>query len=179
MFKHYRKRTLSRGANFSVATTDDIKYMWAAYRKGSLDQEVFGDYMPDGLDPQSFGSMFELFLLDAGLDCYIMSAHNKDGLKPVGVVLVWKRGRLMEIYRFIWFEWATKRNILETSLNFVNQFRSTVHEPTGKKHKLIGFVEQDNISLYEHLIKYKVLRRIGKSYDFFNDSPAMVYETTK
>lgn len=176
-FKYDRKRVLSRGANFAPASLEDLRYIWAAYKKDGIKLDYFGEFIKPGMKPDEFSEMFELFILNAGLDCYILNAPSKEGLIPIGFVLVWKKGRIIEVSRFFWFPWATKRNILESSLNFVNQFRSTVHEQTGKKYKLIGFIDSEQRTLFDHLIKYKTLRLVGKVYDWFEDGPAIVYET--
>lgn len=162
--------------SFSVATVEDVKWIWASYKKQPY-EKFFPELMEPNLDPQDFLARFDHVLKAYGLDCYIMRAHTEKGLMPVGFVLLWARGRLLEISNFIWFEWASSRNTIESALNFLNQFRSTVHEQTGKKYKLIGFVQQKDKAFFDHMAKYKVLRLIGKVYDFYDDGPGIVYET--
>lgn len=169
---------MSRDVSFSIATTEDLRWIWASYKK-----EPYTDFYPElneaGLDPEEFSRRFELTLVAYGLDCYVMKAHTERGLIPIGYVLLWARGRLLEISNFIWFEWASSRNKLEAALNFLNQFRSTVHEPTEKKYKLIGFVETKDRAFFDRMCDYSVLRMVGKVYDFYDSGPGYVYETRK
>ena len=175
--KFLRKRTLSRDVSFAPMRVEDLKYVWASYKKKPY-SDFFPALMEEGLEPDEFARAFEQCILEARLDAYILSATTEKGLMPVGYVLLWPRGRVLEIQSFQWFDWATPRNILEASLNFLNQFRSTVHEPTGKKYKLIGFANLEYKRFFDQLSKYKVLRLIGKSYKIYDDGgDAVVYET--
>jgi hypothetical protein len=150
--------------------------MWASYKKRPY-SNFYPELMEPDLDPKDFAERFEYVIHKYGLDCFILKAETERGLMPVGYVLLWARGRLLEISNFIWFDWASHRNCIEAALNFLNQFRSTVHEQTARKYKLIGFVEGKDRPFFDHLCKYKVLRMVGKVYDLYEDGAGFVYET--
>ena len=176
-YKYCRKRLSSRPTSYAPMTFEDIRWLWAEYRLGKFDS--FKGFPKDIKDPIDFAAYFEEYLLRFAFDAYILSAEvEKDSFKPIGIVLLWTRGRLLDISNFVWFNWATNRSKLAAAVNFLNQFRSTVHEPTGRKYKLIGFTEQKDRAFFERICEYKVLRPIGRSYDYFEDGEnAMVYET--
>lgn len=176
-FKYDRKRTLSRGSSFQFATVDDLKWIWASYKKAGFPSDFYPELREPDMNPQEFAARFEYVLLKYHMDCMILSAENGNGIRPVGFVLLWSRGRLLEISNFVWFEWATTRNKLESALNFLNQMRRTVHEPTGRNFKLIGLTQGKEQPFWRRLADYKVIRLVGKPNDIYADDECYLYET--
>ena len=160
-------KTLSRNVTVRPIEVDDLKYAWAAYRKGGL-RDVFEI---EDMEPSEFRAAFEE-LVQAVVDAtWIVSAPTPKGPIPVGIVLGnWHPvGVLMVVIGIEWFPWASTRNVIEGTVAFFNEAR--------KEMNMIGYVRPDHKKLYEVVLKHGIMRRIGTSHNVFPDEPATVFET--
>ena len=73
-----------------------------------------------------FNQAFPELLLSFGNDLWTMIAPtpNRDEAIPVGLAVIFKKGRVIHDLHFIWFPWATPRRKFEVAKAFVEQMRS-------------------------------------------------------
>lgn len=140
--------------------------MGAAYLTGAFD-------WPAGLDEAAFT---EQVYQEAQhwQEIYGLFARNVE-LKPgevgdgmVGIVFASIKNELMEPHA-IWFQWATRRNIMETAVRFFVE--------TRKEFKVIVFSKPETRTFFTHLCKYGLLRRVGTFKNFFpDDDDAAIFQ---
>ena len=134
----------------------DIKWLFAAYRKGSFD-------LPKGLDAKQF-SVEAAKILSEMDEAYLLMSD-----KPVGIVLSDVRNHLMEPH-VIWFKWATPRNIYESSIHFINEIR--------KSYVMLFFTRKDaDRSFWEATLKHGILKRVGKIEGYYENGDSMLYQS--
>jgi hypothetical protein len=157
-------KTLSRQIEVRPIEDDDVKYAWAAYRKGAL--EAMG-FAPD-LNAQTFTDAFESYVLTNARAAWTVMAQTKDGFIPIGFVLGdWApQGAFMMIVGISWFPWATRRNIVEGTVAFFSRVR--------KEMNLMGFASREHMPLYDVCCAHAVMRRVGTSH--MNGRWTAVYE---
>lgn len=155
-----RSRALKRGGSWVPLHDDHLKYLWAAYRRGSFDKV---DFLPKDLKQEPFrDAVFEFVgrLLKAGGEAYSFLGHTPFGEIPVGLVLLVVNGPYAEPH-VVWFPEASPRNRLELALAFLVAI---------KRHfKFHLWVRQSDWKLYDHLCKYGVIRTVGKRRKFYPD----------
>lgn len=72
----------------------------------------------------------------------------------------------------MWFPWATKRNTLEIAVKFFVEVR--------KDAVAILPIKRKDKSMFEHLCRYALLRRVGTIYDYWSDGEeAMLFQTRR
>ena len=160
-------RTLNRGATYNPIEMDDLAYAWAAYKVGKF------HLVEDGLDQESFRDAFAKLVLSTYHAVWALKAKTERGVIPVGFAFgFWlhpAKQETMIINELVWLPWATPRNIIETTANFVTKER--------KKLKMIAFARKKDKSFLEVLAKHGIVRRVGTSHTIFSDGPATVWET--
>src|SRR5262245_26339786 len=122
--KNWRlKKTLARRTEIRPLQPDDLKYLWAAYKKGALASMGKAFASPD-MTPEQFNAAFD-FAAQHYSEGWMILAETGKGFIPAGVVL----GKLDLILPFMiiagiaWFPWASKRNILEGTVAFFDAIR--------------------------------------------------------
>ena len=157
------KRTLTRSVSYRPIEDDDLKYIWAAYRKGAL--APMGIESTD-LDAAAFKQAFEQHVLENFQAAWVLIAH-----KPIGVVFAnWApHAPYMIVSGMCWFPWASKRNILEAIVNFLNGVR--------KQFMLVFYALPEHKRTYEVCAMHGVVRRVGTSYAAIPGHAAAVFET--
>jgi len=157
------KKTLKRKPKFRPTQVEDLKFAWAAYKRGA-----FGDIFAEELSPQEFRDAFSNEVTQAYHAIWTLLAD-----KPVGMVFgFWahplpKLAPYLILDRVVWFDWATPRTRVEGAVNFLNE--------TRQDFPMIGFAEGDDKRFFEMICKHGIIRRVGTSH---NLSKA-VFETRK
>ena len=140
---------------------DDLKFLWAAYRKGTFQLE---EDLTQGMFKDALANHLAAFNA-----IYILLARVQDGQRPVGLVACHDQGYRLEPH-VIWFPWASDRNKLESTLNFCNKIRVT--------RVMILFAPQKDTPFFEHVSRYGVLQRRGTISRFFEDGQfAAIFQT--
>lgn len=162
------KKTLRRATDFRPIEDDDVRYIWVAYKKGALAGMGFTD---TSLEPDEFKAAFEMEIFNGYDAAWILFAVTSKGFVPAGMVLgEWgPRKAFMEIVGACWFPWASKRNIIEAMVNFLNSIR--------KQIPLMFFALHEHKKLYDVCAMHGIIRRIGTSYTAFPKQTAAVFET--
>jgi len=162
------KRTLSRPVNYRPIEDDDIKYVWAAYKKGALASMGF-----EGTDmtAEDFKAAFEKIVITKCPATWVLFAQTSKGMRPMGAVFgSWApNAEYIIIAGMCWFPWATKRNIIEAAVNFLNGVR--------KEFMLMFYALPEHKRTYEVCAMHGVIRRVGTSYAAIPGHAAAVFES--
>lgn len=168
--KNWRlKKTLARRTQVRTIEPDDLKYLWASYKKGAL--ESMGQAFADtAMTPEQFKQAFEAEA-ERYSEGWIILAETKNGFIPAGIVL----GKIDPLLSFMivggiaWFPWATRRNIVEGTVAFFDAMR--------RQMPCIGFAVDEHKRLYEVCCMHGVVRRIGTSHVAIPGQLSAVFET--
>jgi hypothetical protein len=89
--------------------------------------------------------------------------------RPVCVYFAHAFGPFILMDGIFWLPWASKRNKIETAVQFLNSMR---------KHCVILITAlKSDIPFYEHIAKHGVLRRVGTLYGVYKDEPCALFQT--
>lgn len=108
--------------DFRPVEEGDIPYFWAAYKKGLF--RTFN--LPDGLDPMEFSMAFSEYVLENFTGTWTQLADTREGFIPVGLIGGVFVGPVMIVGDMIWMPWASKRNIYESAVNFIDEMRQKI-----------------------------------------------------
>jgi hypothetical protein len=163
-------KTLSRKTEIRALGEGDLFYAWAAYKKG-----VFDDVFPPDLPANEFNQHFSALIgsrYDAG---WTLLAETRKGFIPAGFALGFWPHRAARPFllldALVWFPWASPRNRVEATVDFVNKVR--------RETPMLAFARLQDKHFMETLARHGIVRRIGTSNNIFADSPASVWETNK
>lgn len=164
------KKTLKRAVDYRPVEDSDLKYIWAAYKKGSL--APMGDKFSDGLmSADEFKKEFEEAVITQFNAAWTIFANTRKGFIPVGVVFAaWApNAPYLIVTGLCWFPWASKRNVIESIVGFLNGVR--------KELMLVFYALPEHKRTYEVCAMHGVVRRVGTSYVAFPGKAAAVFET--
>ena len=170
-------RVLSRFVEFRGIEDSDYRHFWAAYRKGAL-KDI--EELPDDLGPQEFIDAFLDQIERLGLSHgWTFLAPSKSGYMPVGFAWAWSRGRVIEIADIIWFPWASSRNILESTANFMNSMRKMAPNPMKPEQKFLIWEQarMKDKKFFETMCRLGIMRRVGHVHGLYSEGPAVMFET--
>ena len=164
------KKTLARRVEVRVMEPNDIKFLWAAYKKGGLAE--MDPALSDGsMSADEFRTAFDVIAARYSEGWTIIAETPRNGVRPVGAVF----GALAPLVGYVivagiaWFPWASRRNVVEGTIAFFN---------TARRHfPMIGYATGGHSRLYEVCCMHGIMRRIGTSHAVFPGQPAAVYET--
>lgn len=161
------RRTLSRATDYRPIEDADLKYLWAAYRQGAFEFEN------RDMNAAEFKSAFEQAVLSNCHAVWVLYGNTKRGFWPVGVVFAgWApAGKFMMVSGAMWLPWATKRNIVECMVGFLNRVR--------KDFPLQFYALPEHKRLYEVCAMHGVVRRVGTSYAAIPGKSMAVFETSE
>lgn len=162
-------RTLKRHIEYRPIEDGDLKYIWAAYKKGAFKEMGFRD----NLTPEEFKIAFSDIVVSNCHMAWLLAANTNNGFIPVGVVLcAWAPGAAYLIVIGVsWMPWASKRNIIECMVGFFSKAR--------KDHNFVGYALPEHKRMYEVCCMHGITRRVGTSYIAIPGKVAAVFETRK
>lgn len=162
-------KTLGRKVECKPIEDADMRFVWAAYRKGAL--STMGPDFTDGqMEASVFKQKFEKTVLDNYHAGWTIFGETSKGIIPIGLAFgAWAPvGAYLVITGIAWFPWATKRNIIEGTVSFFAGLR--------KQMPWIGYARANSKRLYEVCCMHGIMRRVGTSHVVFGDEPAAVFE---
>lgn len=164
------RRTLKRRAEFRPIEDGDVRYTFAAYRKGSL-SSLGESFAKTDMDADEFKAAFEKFVLERFHAVWTLFAPTPKGVIPVGIVFAaWApNAPYMIVSVAVWFPWASKRNMLESMVGFWDSIRKQV--------PLVFYALPEHKRMYEVCAMHGVVRRVGTSYTAIPGKAAAVFET--
>lgn len=163
------RKTIKRAVDYRPIEDEDMKFVWAAYKLGALSSMGFQDTL---LSADEFTRQFQEAIIYGGYACWVIFAMNKHGFTPIGLVLArepMSGARYMVVNGMCWFNWASKRNIVEGIVNFLNGVR--------KKFPLMFYALPEHKRTYEVCAMHSVIRRVGTSYVAIPGKAAAMFET--
>ena len=164
------KRTLKRHTEFHPIEDGDLRYIWAAYKHGSL--ETMGPKFSDKeLSADKFKAEFETEVLNKYHAVWVLSALTKKGETPIGVIFAnWvPNAAYMLVSGMCWFPWSSKRNKVEAMVNFLSKIR--------KDMMLMFYALPEHKRMYEVCAMHGIIRRVGTSYIAVAGKPSALIET--
>lgn len=159
--KYKVSKVLSRDVAVEPIEERHMKYIWAAYSKGSL-----SSLLPTGIKTQEFQDSFISHVSEAFHFAWVCEI----GGKVTGLFLgsAYPGNNAVFLNGATWFPWATKRNIIEGTMCFLANIR---HEMPCIFH-----CTMEHKKLYEFIAKHGIIRRVGTSFTAFN-GPSAIFET--
>ena len=154
--------------NYRPIEDGDIKYVWAAYKKGALSSMGFEG---TDLNAEKFKSEFERIVVTQCPTTWVLLAKTRSGMTPMGVVFgSWApNANYIIVSGMCWFPWASKRNIIESIVNFLNGVR--------KDFMLQFYALPEHKRTYEVCAMHGSVRRVGTSYVAIPGKACAVFET--
>jgi len=166
------KYTLKRGCSYHQITKEDYPWLWSAFQRGA-----FSDLpIPRDINTDGFGEV---------LDNIIQVYYGRDGtivvceaffsewgrMAPIGVIFV-DRSQDAFFPHVFWFSWATPRNKIESSINFLKDL--------VKDGNVLIFSERKTQFFFGHMARYGLLTRRGTLIKYFPDGgDAIIYQGRK
>lgn len=166
------KYTLKRGCSYHQISRTDYPWIWSAYQRGAFTELPIGR----DLDSDEFTKV-----MDAIIDRY----YERDGTivvceaffaewgapAPVCLTFVDKNQEAFFPHVF-WFSWATPRNKIESTINFLKDL--------VKDGNVVIFSERKTMFFFSHMARYGILDRRGTLKKFFPDGgDAIIYQGRK
>lgn len=159
---------------------DSLKYIGAAWKKGSLD-ELHSVFLEE-MTPQEFRIVFVEWLknFEAG---WVFLAETDKGIIPVGFCTAWVRGRIIEIADIVWFSWASRRNVWESAVNFYDSMRKKVfddkHDPADpmRYFVVLEYAMFRDKRFFERMADRGIMRKIGHIHDIYPDEVSVMFQT--
>lgn len=163
------KITLKRSVSYRPIEDDDVKYAWAAYKKGAL--SPMGESFTQEMNAEQFKQLFEQFVIQNHHAAWTLLAPTNKGIIPVGIVLAaWApNASFMIVNGMVWFPWASHRNRVEAMVGFLNGVR--------KDHHLTFYALPEHKRMYEVCAMHGIIRRVGTSFIAMPGKQAAVFET--
>lgn len=168
------KRTLARRTESRPIEREDLKFVWAAYKKGCLASmgDGWGD---DKMSSAEFNAAFEQEITSTYHGSWTLFAESRKGFIPVGLVLgFWSHPNprfapFMIIGDMIWFPWASARNRIESAVGFFHRIRSDI--------AMVEYARAEHKRFFEMICQHGIMRRIGTSFNVYPGESTAVFET--
>lgn len=157
--------TLKREPSHRLIQPEDVKWVWAAYRKQGLPS--LDRFFPEGLKPDQFNDAMAR-LLDETY-CWICEAQTDRGRRPVGLVLArpFVHDTLI-MGNMTWFPWASQRNVYESAINLINELRGRMN--------LLFHVEEHDKPFAIGIARHGIIRRVGTLH-YIRERPMAVFQS--
>ena len=118
--------------------------------------------LPEGIEQENF-ERFVLERLQFANGAWTLQAPVVGrGIIPVGLMTAWVGARTPAHVREIhvtWFPWASKRNRVESLINFVHRMRT--------QFDLYSAVKMKDVKLFEYVCQHGIGRRMGTWKGYF------------
>ena len=144
----------------------DMRWFWAAYRRGWLRELI-----DEGLSKDGFAERMIEIIGAVDYD-WIIEARGTEGIRPVGLVLAhsFPDGRIV-VPHVDWFPWATSRNIMEGSAVYLRE--------VNKRFKIFIYSDEQSEPFWHRMVQYRILRRGCKVIDHFSRGDFSMFYYTR
>lgn len=167
-------KTLARKLDFRPIEEDDVKYAWAAYKKGAL-ASMGGMFAEPQLTADEFKTAFAAEVTTTYHGAWTLFAETKKGYLPIGIVLGFyshpnpRFAPFMIVGDMLWFPWSSARNRIESAVHFFNKIRSQI--------PMVEYASEQHKRFFEMIMRHGIMRRIGTSHNVYPGQGTAVYET--
>lgn len=173
--KWRRGKTLARRVSFRPIENEDIRFAWAAYKKGAL-APLSAEFAVPTMTVEEFNVAFPATITTRYHGAWTMFADTRRGNMPVGLAVGFYPhpdpafAPFMVIADMIWFPWSSVRNRIESAVYFFHVIRSTI--------AMVAYANGDtNKRFFEMICQHGVMRRIGTTFNMVKGEPVAVFET--
>lgn len=130
-----------------------------------------GPFAKTDMAADEFKAAFERAVTSAFDGAWTLFAETRKGFMPVGVVFgIWApMSPYMAVAGVAWFSWASKRNIVESVVNFFSGIRREI--------KMMLYALPEHKKAYEVCCRHGIMQRVGTSFIVFPGRPAAIFET--
>ena len=161
-FKKVRRRFIE----VREAVQDDLKYAWAAYRKGAL--EVLNPIFGSDMGLEDFREAFPEILASSGNSVWtIVGPVPGRGVMPIGMVFGLIRERVIHDVHAVWFPWATPRTTFEAAKEFF--------ERTRRDFFVKVFASEETEKFFDAIVSTGALKRGCRFYGLYPGKAAIFY----
>lgn len=160
-------RTLKRKPDFHPIREEDMRYLWAAYKKGAFK----GDFISieEGLPATEFNNLMRGVIFSSYNNAYVLEAKVGGKQIPVGIVFSVFAGPFHLIGDMTWFPWSSNRNRVEAAVHFLNEMR--------KDNLMIWYSHPDDSEFYVHIARHGITKRVGSIDGLFKGVQARFWQT--
>lgn len=170
------RKTTARHVEFRTIEESDLKYAWAAYKKGAL-KDMAGPFADTGMTAEQFNIQFEAIVPVRYHGAWTLIANApRRGVIPVGMVFAFYShadpalSPFMIIGDLAWFPWASARNKIESAVHFFDTIRTSI--------PMVDYAYGDtNRRFFEMICKHGVMQRVGTTFNVVKGEPCAVFET--
>ncbi len=143
----------------------DLRWLWAAYQMGT-----WHDVLAEGLSQKEFHNMVAELLGALDRD-WIAEIPTANGMRPIALITALDRFSGHGIEPHIdWFPWASTRNKLETSVQFLLEI--------GRFVKIHLYIAEADAALWHRVWEYKVIKNGCKISDCYGAGKHAIYYNT-
>lgn len=169
------KKTTARQVSYRPIEDEDIRFAYAAYKKGAL-KDMAGPFADTGMSPEEFATQFIAAVQARYHGAWTLFAETRAGFKPAGMVFAFYShpdhtlSPFMIIGDLVWFPWTTPRNRIEAAVYFFSLIRASV--------PLVDYAHGElNKRFFEMICQHGIMRRAGTTYNVVKGEPVAIYET--
>lgn len=169
------KKTLARRIEYRPIEAEDIRYAYAAYKKGAL-KDMAGPFADTGMSADEFNVQFQAIVPARYHGAWTLFAETARGYLPVGMVFAFYShadpvlAPFMIIGDISWFPWASARNRIEAAVYFFNAMRSIM--------PMMDYAHgETNRRFFEMICKHGVMQRVGTTFNVVKGEPVAIFET--
>lgn len=170
------RRTLRRRTDYRPIEREDLKWVWAAYKKGAL-ASMGPPFIETDMASEDFREAFETEIVANYNAAWTLFAETPRGFVPAGLALGFfshhdtRRAPFMILGDLIWFPWASTRNRIEAAVGFFNRVRHEI--------AIVEYARQKDKPFFMVMMRHGIMRQVGTSMNVYVDEPAAVYETRR
>lgn len=171
------RKTLKRNISFRPSEAEDIRYAFAAYKKGSL-AGMAAPFDDPKMSPEEFKTAFEAVVTTRYHGAWTFFGETKKGFIPIGFLLAFYSHPLPSFSPFmivgdlVWFPWASTRNKIESAVNFFTKIRNEI--------PMVDYSHGEaNKKFFEMLCRHGIMRRVGTMFNVVKGEPVTVFETRR
>jgi hypothetical protein len=168
-------RTLKRRLEFRPLETEDLRYLWAAYKKGCL-KDMAAPFDGTEMTVDEFKAEFLAAVTTRYHGAWTLFGETGKGFIPVGCILGFYSHPLpdwspfMIVGDMVWMPWATTRNKIESAVHFFAHIR--------KEIAMVDYAYgETNKRFFEVIARHGVMRRVGTMLNVVKNEPVAVFET--
>lgn len=151
------KRTLKRNVAVRDFVEDDIKFLYVAYKKGTLAAQ-------EGLSAKEFHDWIIEWMLDQYDYAWTIECNGK----PMGVVNAINCGVYALLGDTHWLPWASPRNRMEGFAKLIAVLRERMF--------LMGYANQRDKDFFVYMAKLGLIRRVGTIHEL-SDEPLALFQS--
>lgn len=155
------KRTLKRVVVIREFIESDLRYLWAFHKQtqGNLSVDEFKEEF--ALTASQYNTM------------HVLEGKTPKGFMPFGIIFGVYPGPFLLINPddILWFPWASKRNIIEGAVKFINKLRDEIN--------IVFYVSMKDKKFAEHINRHGITRKVGHLHDIYEGEPAVQFQSKR